>query len=94
MGHFQDWINKVQMDLLHTFRQADKADGSKVIRQNAKMIKEMHTEISAKMKLREYMRAYLKLQSAGIEDITEEMQERINVVLMAEQGARQQVATL
>ena len=61
MGHFQDWINKVQMDLLHTFRQADKADGSKVIRQNAKMIKEMHTEISAKMKLREYMRFILEI---------------------------------
>lgn len=95
---FKTGLTKVQMDLLHTFRQADKADGSKDYQgQNAKMIKkEMHTEISAKNEAQRRIHEGIlgKLQSAGIEDITEEMQERINVVLMAEQGARQQVATL
>ncbi len=91
-------FHKVSMDVLHTFRQADIADGVKEYQgENVRLIKEeMHAEISAKNEAQRRMHEGIisKIQKLGIDEITEEMTRRINVVLMAEQGARSQTASL
>lgn len=98
LDNFKVGLKKASMDVLHTFRQADIADGSKDYQgPNARMSKEqMHTEIALKNEAQRRVHEGImeKITALGIDEISEEMSRRINIVLMAEQGARGQVATL
>lgn len=90
-------FTKLSMDTLHSFRQADVADGRNDYKgENAKMIKEqMRAEYSAKSETQRRTQSILdRIKKAGIDEISEEMGRRINVVLMAEQGARGQATAL
>lgn len=98
LDNFKVGLKKASIDVLHTFRQADIADGSKDYQgPNAQMIKEqIHTEIALKNEAQRRIHQNIieKIQALGIDEVSEEMSKRINVVLMSEQGARGQVATL
>lgn len=99
MDNFKTGLKKTSMDILHTFRQADIADGSKDYQgENARMIKEqMFKETEVKNMTNDIVENLLKeFKKLGIEEIDYEsdMAKKINVVLYSEQGARGQTKAL
>lgn len=89
--------SRLSLDVLHTFRVADLADGVKdYAGEHSRMIKQqMQAETTAKNEAARRMRWVLeKLSAQGITELTPEMSQRIAVVLMVEQGARGQAQTL
>ena len=88
---------RLSMDVMHTFRTADLADGAKdYTGEHAKMIKDqMRAEITAKNEAqRRTKNALAQIQALGVKELTPEMSQRITIGLMVEQGARGQVQTL
>ena len=91
------FFKRTHMDLLHTFRQADIADGNQDYQgENAGLIKEeMKREITIKSKLNNEIEKLVKeIQATGIEEIDEDMMKRITINLMLEQDARTQAQEL
>lgn len=91
----------LNIDIQHTFRVADSIDGVKdYAGENASMIKEqMQSEIAAKNESNRRSRSLVEgiqavMQKAGIDEITEDMQARITINMMVNQGARSQAVVL
>lgn len=82
---------------LHTFRVADKIDGNAdYAGENTRLIKEeLGAEVIAKTNAQARINGVIEhIRTLGLETMPPEMARRVNVVLMAEQGARGQVETL
>lgn len=89
------------IDIQHTYRVADSIDGVKDYSgANALMIKEeMQAEITAKNEGNRRSRSLVEgiqsiMQKAGIDEITEDMQARITINMLVNQGARSQAIVL
>ena len=91
----------LNIDIQHTFRVADSIDGVKDYSgENAAMIKEeMQAEITAKNEGNRRSRTLVEgiqsiMQKVGIDEITEDMQARITINMLVNQGARSQAVVL
>ena len=90
-------LKKLNLELLHTSRVADLADGNKNYKgKNALMIKEqMNTEYKTRQATEDSIRDVLEdIAKLGINEINKEQGNKIILVLMNEQGARGQVRAL